>query len=285
MEFVALAFLVFVIAFLFLGVKIVPQSQNFLVERLGRYNRTLDAGLQIIIPVFESIRHKVDILERQLPTNKISAITLDNVTIEIRLAILYRIVEAEKAIYRIYDLDQAIQTTVTGVVRSVLGRTELDGVQSNRQDLSESIEAELRGVTQEWGIVLSRVEIVDVEVDDETKKAMQLQLNAERTRRFLVREAEGKKEAAQLDADAQLYIAQKQAEARRTIADADAYAVRAVAEAISDGGDGAVNFEVKKLQADALRALGESGNSKLIFIPSEALETLSSAASKLITKA
>lgn len=270
--------------FLAFGVKIVPQSQNYLVERLGRYNRTLDAGLQIIIPILEAIRHKVDVLERQLPTNRISAITLDNVTIELRLAILYRIVEAEKAIYRIYDLDQAIQTTVTGVVRSVIGRTELDGVQSNRQELSESIEAELRGVTQEWGIVLSRVEIVDVEVDDETKKAMQLQLNAERTRRFLVREAEGKKEAAQLDADAQLYIAQKQAEARRTIADADAYAVRAVAGAIAEGGDSAVTFEVKKIQADALRSLGESGNSKLIFIPSEALETLSSAATKLISR-
>lgn len=282
MEIVAGAILVVAIIFLALGVKIVPQSQNFLVERLGRYHRTLEAGFQFIIPVFERVGHKVDILERQLPTRQISTITLDNVTIGISLAILYRITEAAKTVYRIKDVDQGILTTVNGVVRSVIGKTDLDGVQSNRRELSDSIESELRSVTQEWGIILSRVEIIDVEVDAETRGAMQLQLNAERTRRAVVRQAEGEKEAAQLKADAELYAAQRQAEARKTLADADAYAVRAVASAISEGGEGAINFEVKKIQADAIRALGASSNSKLILVPAEILETLSSAASRLI---
>lgn len=281
MEVLAGALLFVVVVFLALGVKIVPQSQNYLVERLGRYNRTLEAGFQIIIPIFETVRHRVDILERQLPTKKISTITFDNVTIDISLAILYRITEAAKTVYRIKDVDQAIQTTVTGVVRSVIGKTDLDGVQSNRRELSDSIENELRTVTQEWGIVLSRVEIIDVEVDAETKSAMQLQLNAERTRRALVRQAEGEKEAAQLRADADLYAAQKQAEARKTLADADAYAVRSVSSAIAEGGESAINFEVKKIQADALRALGTSDNSKLILVPAEILETLSAVGSKL----
>lgn len=190
-----------------------------------------------------------------------------------KLAILFRIIDASKAVYRIKDIEQAIQTTVTGVVRSVIGKTDLDGVQSNRRTLAESIEEELRSVTQEWGIVLSRVELVDVEVDAETKSAMQLQLNAERTRRALVRQAEGEKEAAQLKADADLYAAQRQAEARKTLADADAYAVAAVARAISADGDAAIQFEIKKIQADAVKSLGGNEGSKIVILPTDILDS------------
>lgn len=284
MEIVSLAVLIFVVVFFALGIKIVPQSQNFVVERLGRYNRTLEAGLHIIVPVIEAVRHKVDILERQLPTSKISTITLDNVTIGIDLAILYRVVHAEKPVYRISDINQAIQTTVTGVVRSVIGKTDLDGVQSNRRSISDAIEEELRAVTEEWGIILSRIEIIDVEVDDETRKAMQLQLNAERNRRAVVRQAEGEKEAAQLKADADLYTAQRQAEARKTLADADAYAVSVVAKAIATGGESAINFEVKKIQAKAIETVGSNQSSKIILLPAELMDSLSSVASRLVSK-
>ena len=284
MEIVSIALLVLVAVFFGLGIKIVPQSENFVVERLGRYNRTLEAGLHIIIPVIEYVRHKVDILERQLPTSKISTITLDNVTIGIDLAILFRVVQAEKSVYRIKDINEAIRTTVTGVVRSVIGKTDLDGVQSNRRSISEAIEEELRAVTEEWGIVLSRVEIIDVEVDDDTRRAMQLQLNAERTRRATVRQAEGEKEAAQLKADADLYTAQREAEARKTLADADAYAVSVVSKAISTGGESAVNFEVKKIHAKAIETLGNSQSSKIVLIPAEVIDSLSSVVGRLMGK-
>jgi regulator of protease activity HflC (stomatin/prohibitin superfamily) len=284
MELVSIALLILVLVFFGLGIKIVPQSQNFVIERLGRYNRTLEAGLHIIIPVIEAVRHRVDILERQLPTSKISTITLDNVTIGIDLAILFRVVHAEKSVYRINNIDQAILTTVTGVVRSVIGKTDLDGVQSNRRSITEAIEEELRAVTEEWGIVLSRVEVIDVEVDDETRKAMQLQLNAERNRRAVVRQAEGEKEAAQLQADADLYTAQKQAEAKRVLADADAYAVNAVAKAITNGGESAINFEIKKIQAKAIESLGTNESSKIVILPAELMESLSSVASRFVSK-
>lgn len=280
----AIVVVTLIVIFFIAGVKIVPQSQNYLVERLGRYSRTLEAGLHIITPFIETVRHKVDILERQLPTREISTITLDNVTIGIHLAILYRITEASKTMYRIRDVDQAIQTTVTGVVRSVIGRTDLDGVQSNRRELSESIESELRTVMAEWGIVLSRVEIIDVKVDDETRNAMQLQLNAERTRRAMVREAEGRKESERLKADAELYTAQKQADAKKTLADAEAYAVKVVSEAIANGGASAVDFEVRKIQADAIKSLGTQQNSKLVLIPSSVLDSLSAAAHRFLDK-
>ncbi len=270
--------------YLLRSVQIVPQAENFLVERLGKYNRTLEAGFHLITPVIETVRHRVNILERQLPTIVVPTITLDNVTIEVSLAILYRIVDASRSVYRIQNLDQATQTTVIGTVRSVIGKTDLDGVQSNRRHLSETIESELKTVMEEWGIIISRVEIVDVEVDHATKSAMQLQLNAERTRRALVREAEGKKEATQLAADAQLYSAQKQADAQKILADAQAYSVAVVAHSIAEGGQAAVNFEVKKIQAQAVQSLTGSANSKLIFLPTDVLDGLRSVAERFVAR-
>lgn len=276
-NFVLLVFVALVLIALKLGVKIVPQSENWLVERLGKFNRKLEAGLHLIIPFFEAVRYKVPIQERQLPPKPINAITLDNVTISVSLAVLYRIVDASKTMYRIANVDDAIMTIVNGTVRSVIGKTDLDGVQSNRRQLSDEIESDLQAVSEEWGILLTRVEILEVDVDPETKQAMQLQLNAERNRRALVREAEGKKQATELDADARLYAAQKEAEATKVRAEAEAYAVSVVSQAISAGGQSAVEFEVKKIQAQAVQELGRSNNSKIVLVPTDVVSSLSGA--------
>ena len=245
---------------------------------------TLSAGVHIIIPIFDRVAHKENILERQLPVKAVPTITKDNVQIEIKLAILYRVTDASRAWYRIKNIDQAIETIITGIVRSTIGHSDIDDVQSNRRTLSETIETDIKHVTEEWGIILTRVEIVDVEVDAETRAAMQLQLNAERTRRALVREAEGKKQAANLAADAELYTAQKQAEAQMVLAKAQAFSVQAVAEAINNGGESAINFDIKKIQAEAIKTLGTQVGSKLILLPADLLDTLSSVASGLISK-
>ena len=281
---VAIGFLAFVVIFLLFSIKIVPQSQNYLVERLGKYNRTLEAGMHFVTPIFESVRNRVSILERQLETARVTTITQDNVTITLDLAILYRIKDASRAYYRVENVDQAIQTTVIGTVRSVIGKTDLDGVQSNRRELSEAMESELRTVTDEWGIVLTRVEIIDVEVDAETKAAMQLQLNAERTRRAIVREAEGNKESMQLTADAELYTAIKRSEAKKILAEAEAYAVRVVSESIANGGQSAIDFEIRKVNADAIKTIGISNSSKIILLPSDVIDSFSNAIAKLTAK-
>lgn len=284
LNFVLLVFVALVLLTLKLGVKIVPQSENWLVERLGKFNRKLEAGLHLLIPFFESVRYKVPILERQLPPKPINAITLDNVTISVSLAVLYRIVEASKTMYRIVNVDDAIMTIVNGTVRSVIGKTDLDGVQSNRRQLSDEIERDLQTVSEEWGILLTRVEILEVDVDPETKQAMQLQLNAERNRRALVREAEGKKQATELDADAQLYAANKQAEAMKIRADAEAYAVSAVAKAITEGGSSAVEFEIRKLQAQAVQELSKGNNAKIVLLPSDVMSSLSGGVGGLLSR-
>ena len=279
MNYVVMALAIFAVAYFAKGVRVVPQTKVFLVERLGKYHRTLGPGFHIIIPVYESVSKEIEVLERQLDSLAISTITLDNVQIGVRLAILFRIVDASRAAYRVKDLDQAVMTTVTGVVRSVIGKTDLDGVQSNRRSLASDIEEDLRGVTEEWGIVLSRVEIIDIDIDRDTEVAMQLQLSAERTRRALVKQAEGNREAAQLQADADLYTAQRQAEARKTLADAEAYAVAVVAKAIADNGERAVNFEIQKIQADAIRELGTQQGSKLVLLPTSLFDAFGSLAS------
>jgi len=288
-------FLVLLIAIFFaFGLQRVTQSEQRVVERLGRYKKTLGPGLHVIIPFIEQVRAKKFVTENQLPTDEISTITLDNVKIEMYLEILWRIVEAEKTVYRIGGarsedadntrVERAINTTVVGVVRSVIGRTEFDAVQSNRSQIVEAVEKELKLVTEEWGVVISRVEITEIKVDEDTRKAMQLQINAERERRALVRQAEGRKEAAQLAADAELYTAQKQAEAKKTLAEAEAYAVSVVAKSIADGGAPAVEFEVKKIQAQAVESIGTNKSSKIVLLPSDVLDSFGKLASKFLNK-
>ena len=281
---VVAVFLAVIIILLVLAVKIVPQTENWLVERLGRYSKTLSAGVHIIVPIFDRIAHRENILERQLPVKDVPSITKDNVQIAIKLAIFFRVVDAGRAWYRIQNIDQAIETIITGIVRSTIGNSDLDDVQSNRRTLSTTIEGEIKHFTEEWGIVLTRVEIVDVEVDATTRAAMQMQLNAERTRRAQVQEAEGRRQSANLAADAQLYTAQQQAQAQRVLADAQAYAVQTVAEAINNGGEAAINFDIKKIQAEAIKTLGSQPSAKLILLPAELLESLTSVAGRLLGK-
>ena len=264
-----------------LSMNIVPQSENWVIESLGKYSRTLNAGFQLTIPFLEVVRFRVSAQETQLPPDPINAITHDNVSISIQLAILYRITDPSRTMYRIENLALGIKTIINGTVRSVIGKTDLDGVQSNRKHIADEIETELEHVANEWGIKLTRVEVTEVEVDEATKQAMQIQLNAERVRRGTVTEAEGKKQAAQLRADAELYTAQKKAEATMVLADAEAYAVTAVSRAIADGGASAVEFEIKKIQAAAVKELAQGSNTKLIMLPSDVLSSLSSTIGKI----
>jgi regulator of protease activity HflC (stomatin/prohibitin superfamily) len=282
--YVILGFLVLAVVVLLSAFKIVSQTDNLLIERLGKYHRSLAAGVHIIVPFIDRVAHRESILERQLPAKKVPAFTKDNVQIEITLAILYRVTDASKAWYRIKNIDQAIETIIIGIVRSTIGASDLDQVQSNRSQLSTAIAIDIQHVTDEWGIHVTRVEIVDVEVDEATRTAMQRQLNAERNRRAIVTEAEGKRQAANLEADAGLYTAQQKAQAQRVLADAQAYAVQTVAQAINNNGESAINFDIKKIQADAISSLASQPGSKIVLLPADILETLTSVTTRLVSR-
>ncbi|AGI73967.1 SPFH domain/Band 7 family protein [Octadecabacter arcticus 238] len=267
----------FIITCILVGVRIVPQSEKFVVERFGRLRAVLGPGINFIIPFLDRVAHKISILERQLPVMGQDAITSDNVLVQVETSVFYRITEPEKTVYRIRDVDGAISTTVAGIVRSEIGKMELDQVQANRTGLILAIQDQLAAQVDDWGIEVTRAEILDVNLDAATRAAMLQQLNAERARRAQVTEAEGKKRSVELQADAELYAAEQAAKARRVSADAEAYATQVVAVAIAENGLEAAQYQVALKQVEALNALGASAGSSTILVPANALEAFGDA--------
>lgn len=294
---VAIFFTVLVILTLYLGIKIVPQSQVFVIERFGKYTKTLTAGLSIIVPYLDRVGYKVSILERQLPESTISVITRDNVEVRLETTVFYRVVDASRSVYRIQDVGGAIHTAASSIVRSAAGKLELDDLQSSRESMNMEIAKFLQEAAEIWGIEITRTEITDVIIDDQTKEAQRQQLNAERERRAAIARAEGEKRSIELAADAKLYEAEKAADAVRIEADASAYAIkvnadadaeqtRVIGAAIADNGQAAVNFEIMKRQVEAIGVLASGDSTKTIVIPTEVtgilggLETLMSSLPK-----
>jgi regulator of protease activity HflC (stomatin/prohibitin superfamily) len=229
----------------------------------------------------------VDILERQLPKFAISVITKDNVEVGLESTVFFRVLEADKSVYRIRDIDAAIMNTAISVIRSAAGKLELDELQSSRESMNQEIKERLGKASEVWGVEVTRTEILDVIVDEKTKESQRQQLNAERERRAVIAKAEGDKRAVELNADAQLYEAEKVAEAVKVSADADAYSVKVkaeadaeqtklVGEAIKKNGQPAINFEIMKRQIDGLSKFAESDQTKTLVLPSDVTKTLGS---------
>lgn len=272
--------LVLAIVILAKGIRVVPQSRVFIVERFGKYTKTLYAGLNFLVPFLDVVRHKISILERQLPEFRISVITKDNVEVFLAATVFYRITDASASVYRIEDVDSALHTSATSIIRSAAGRLDLDALQSSRESMNTEIAENLKLAAKIWGIEVTRTEITDVIIDDTTKDAQRLQLNAERQRRAVIAEAEGDKTSKELAADAQLYTAQRQADAIRVKAEAEAYEIEVQAKAnaeqtkllalaIADNGQPAINFEIMKRQVEGLSQIASSDNSKIIIIPTD----------------
>jgi|ETNmetMinimDraft_12_1059888.scaffolds.fasta_scaffold74403_1 regulator of protease activity HflC (stomatin/prohibitin superfamily) len=266
---ISILFLLLAILTVYKGVQVVPQRQVFLVERFGKYQRTLQAGLNLVIPFLDKVAFKEDILERQLDQQIISVITQDNVEIKLKTIIFLRIVDASKAFYRIRNYSSAIENAATSIVRSTGGELQLDEIQTSREKLNETIKSELAKAAEIWGIEITRTEIVDVVVDESTRKAQRKQLDAERDKRKTIAEAEADKRSQELIAEAELYAAQKKAEGIRAIAEAEAYQTEIIAKAILNKGEPAINFEILKRQIEGLSQIASSGNTKTLIIPTE----------------
>ena len=274
---VLLSLATFVILCIFLGVRIVPQSEKHVVERFGRLRAVLGPGINFIVPFLDKVAHRISVLERQLPTHKQDAITADNVLVTVDTSVFYRITEPEKTVYRIRDVDAAIATTVAGIVRAEIGTMDLDHVQSNRAALIGKIRDALAQVVDDWGIEVTRAEILDVNLDTATRAAMLQQLNAERARRAQVTEAEGRKRAVVLAADAALYQAEQEAKAKRVTAEAEAFATSVISAAIRENGIDAVQYQVALKQVEALQAVATGAGKQTILVPAAALEAFGDA--------
>ena len=238
-----------------------------------------------IVPYLDKVAHKVSILERQLNEFAISVITSDNVEVSLNSTVFFRVTDASRSVYRIKDINSALKTAATSIVRSAAGKLDLDGLQSSRESMNTEIDKKLSEAAEVWGIEVTRTEITDVEVDEDTKKAQRQQLNAERARRASVAEAEGEKKSIELKADAKLYESQKEAEAIKIKADADAYEIRTkakadaeqttlLANAISKNGKPAIEFEVMKRQVSAIGELAKSNSAKTVILPTDVTKIL-----------
>lgn len=274
---VYLAIALFIIIAIFKAVRIVPQSEKYVVERFGRLRSVLGPGINFLVPFLDRVAHKVSVLERQLPNARQDAISADNVLLQVETSVFYRVTEPEKTVYRIRDVDAAIATTVAGIVRSEIGKLELDQVQSNRAQLIERVREQVKAMVDDWGVEVTRAEILDVALDEATRNAMLQQLNAERARRAQVMEAEGKKRSVELAADADLYSAEQAAKARRMTADAEAYATGVIAVAIKENGMEAAQFQVALKQVEALQAIASGQGKQTILVPANALEAFGDA--------
>ena len=281
-----LVFLVLLILYIvYLGIKIVPQSKVFVIERFGKFTKSLESGLSLIVPFVDRVAFKVDILERQLPAFKISVITEDNVEVGLESTVFFRVLDAAKSVYRIRDVNAAIQNTAISVIRSAAGKLELDALQSSRESMNQEIAERLTQAAEVWGVEGTRTEILDGLVDEQTKDSQRQQLNAERERRAAIAIAEGDKKSVELNAEAELYQAEKQAEAVKVTADAEAYAVkikaeadaeqtRLVASAINEDGQSAIDFEIMKRQVDGNTQLASSNQTKTLIVPSDVTKAL-----------
>ena len=284
-------FALVVIIFASKGIHQVPQSKVFLVERLGKYHKTLHSGISFIIPFLDSIRTvnpPIDISEQQLSINAQSVTSADNVRIKLDIQAFYRITDAAHFIYRIEDGRKAIQTTIDATVRALVGRRTLDQLNADRLQLASDIANEVRNTSNEWGVSMNRVEITDVQVLDlEFVDTMRKQATAERDKRSTIidaeataqrikLEAEARAQATRLEADADLYKEQKKAEAIRVIAEAQAWALSTKGTSLErDGAKFAQQSEILLGQVGALTSIGNSESSKIVIIPSDLMQTVS----------
>ncbi|MEP0961196.1 MAG: SPFH domain-containing protein [Roseobacter sp.] len=268
---------ILLVTVVFKGVRIVPQSEKYVIERFGRLRSVLGPGINLIVPFIDRVAHEISILERQLPNASQDAITKDNVLVQVETSVFYRITEPARTGYRIRDVDAAIATTVAGIVRAEIGKKDLDDVQADRAQLMNTIKASVEQAVDDWGIEVTRAEILDVNLDQATRDAMLQQLNAERARRAQVTEAEGSKRAVELAADAELYASEQTAKARRILADAEAYATQVVATAINENGLEAAQYQIALKQVESLTALGAGDGKQTIVVPAQAIEVFGDA--------
>ena len=269
-------------------IKIVKQSEVYIIERLGRFHKVADAGLTIIIPFMDQVRSVVSLKQQTMDIPPQDVITSDNVTITIDTVVFYKITDPAKAVYEIQSLKKGIEYLSITTIRDIVGKMELDETFSSRDLINDKLRAILDEATDVWGCKIDRVEIKDITPPADIKDAMEKQMNAERNKRALILEAEGerqsavtlaegRKQAAILDAEAdresRIRRAAGEAEAIKQVADAKAKEIQMVYEAINKA-----NPNDKLVQLKSLETLQEvaKGDANKIFIPFEATKALSS---------
>ena len=311
---ISIIFALFVFFFAIAGFKVVQQSEVVVIERLGKYLRTLTSGINLIVPLIDKPRdiiwrysikdafgenHQVRFKERSridlretvydFPSQNV--ITKDNVNVQINALLYFQVMDPVKAVYEIENLPDAIEKLTQTTLRNVVGELELDESLSSRDIINSKLKSILDEATNKWGVKVNRVELQDINPPEDIKEAMEKQMRAERDRRAAVLEAEGEKKSKILEAEgfreseikkaegqkqSKILKAEGEAVAKIKISEAEAQAIKIVSEAIDPKKGDPVNYLIATKYIETLEEMVKGKDNKTVYIPFEATSVLSS---------
>jgi regulator of protease activity HflC (stomatin/prohibitin superfamily) len=273
MTITSLVFLAFVIITVAKGVRIVPQGEEWIVQRLGKYRVTLLPGLRFIIPYFDTVSYKVTTKDIILDVQEQEVITRDNAVIVVNAIAFIKVTDPVKAVYGVEDYSEAIRNMIMTTLRSIVGEMELDAALSSRDKIKARLRESIADEAVDWGLTVKSVEIQDIKPSQSMQKAMEMQAAAERERKAVVIRAEGAKQAAILEAEARLESAKRDANSQVMLAEASAEAIRRITAAIGDQ-TGPMSYMLGEKYISALERMGEKDNAKVVVLPADLQEAV-----------
>jgi regulator of protease activity HflC (stomatin/prohibitin superfamily) len=274
-EIVSVVLILFLFLTLWKGVRIVPQGEEWVVERLGKYLKTLMPGLHILVPYIDNVGYKVTTKDLIMDIPQQEVITRDNAVLITNAIAFVKVTDTQSAVYGVTNFQMAVMNLVQTSLRAIIGDMDLDQALSSRDQIKARLKASIADDVADWGLTLKSVEIQDIKPSPTMQKSMEMQAAAERERKATVTRAEGDKQAAILEAEARLEAAKRDAEVQVRLATASAEAIKLVTLALPDKELPALYLLGEKY-VSALKDLATAEGSRTILLPGDLMKTLES---------
>jgi regulator of protease activity HflC (stomatin/prohibitin superfamily) len=271
--FFVFALLVFVAVTVWKGVRIVAQGEEWVVERLGKYQSTLQPGLHIIVPYIDKVAYRVVTKDIILDVAQQEVITKDNAVILVNAIAFIKVTDTVRAVYGVQDFSEAIRNMIQTTLRSITGEMELDAALSSRDKIKVRLKESIADEAIDWGLTVKSVEIQDIKPSESMQRAMEMQAAAERERKAMVTKAEGEKQSMILAAEGRLESAKRDAVAQVTLAEASARAIQKVAEAMGHE-QAPLYYLLGEKYIQGITELAGSQNGKVVVLPADLQEAL-----------